>query len=159
MVFSWLKGGNITADTTECPRPDDESMNSSDFDLMEIQDFTWLDGNECLLSANNVLTNRTLEKSAEMLIGQQDRVVEALTGDNVSPGSHAKDVFYWHNAIRKELKEFADDASQLKVLGEISAPKLSSFIERSQFLAEVCNFHRYFCCSLLISQLYTLKLT
>jgi hypothetical protein len=143
VVFSWLKGGNITADTTECPRPDDESMNSSDFDLMEIQDFTWLDGNRCLLSANNVLTNHTLEKSAEMLIGQQDRVVEELAGDNVSPGSHTKDVFYWHNAIRKELKEFADDARQLQVLGEISAPKLSSFIERSQFLAEVCNFHRY----------------
>ncbi|CAM6015632.1 unnamed protein product [Sphagnum balticum] len=141
VVFSWLKGGNITADTTGRPRPDDESMNSSDFDLMEIQDFTWLDGNQCFLSANNVLTNRTLEKSAEMLIGQQDRVVEELAGDNVSPGSHTKDVFYWHNAIRKELKEFADDARQLQVLGEISAPKLSSFIERSQFLAEVCNFH------------------
>ncbi len=118
-------------------------MNSSDFDLMEIQDFTWLDGNQCLLSANNVLTNHTLEKSAEMLIGQQDRVVEELAGDNMSPGSHTKHGFYWHNAIHKELKEFADDARQLQVLGEISAPKLSSFIERSQFLAEVCNFHRY----------------
>jgi hypothetical protein len=118
VVFAWLKGGSSAPDAADSSRPDDKGINSTEFDLMEMGGFAWVDGNECSLSGKKFLINSSVEKSGEMLGCLQDEDLE-------------------------ELEEFADEARQLQILGEISAPKLSSFVERSQFLAEVCNFHRY----------------
>lgn len=52
------------------------------------------------------------------------------------------ELYYWHNAIRKELKEFAEETRRIQVAGNLFPAELSSFVERLQFLAEVCIFHR-----------------
>jgi hypothetical protein len=143
VVFAWLKGGSNAPDAADSSRPDDKGINSTEFDLMEMGGFAWVDGNECSLSGKKFLINSSVEKSGEMLGCLQDEDLEELAANKECTGSLTKELLYWHNAIHKELEEFADEARQLQILGEISAPKLSSFVERSQFLAEVCNFHRY----------------
>ena len=50
------------------------------------------------------------------------------------------EIIHWHNAIRKELKELAEEARRIQFSGDFS--NLSSFNGRLQFLAEVCIFHR-----------------
>ncbi|CAK9873098.1 unnamed protein product [Sphagnum jensenii] len=142
VVFAWLKGGSNAPDAVDSSRPDDKGIISTEFDLMEMGGFAWVDGNECSLSGKKFLINSSVEKSGEMLGGLQDEDLEELAANKECTGSLTKELLYWHNAIHKELEEFADEARQLQILGEISAPKLSSFVERSQFLAEVCNFHR-----------------
>ncbi|KAG6554197.1 hypothetical protein Mapa_004113 [Marchantia paleacea] len=51
------------------------------------------------------------------------------------------ELYYWHNAIRKELKEFAEETRRIQLSGNLFPADLSSFVERLQFLAEVCIFH------------------
>ena len=58
-------------------------------------------------------------------------------------GSPINELLYWHNAIRKELREFVSEARQIRLMGDMAHPNISAFIERLQFLAEVCTFHRF----------------
>lgn len=51
------------------------------------------------------------------------------------------EILLWHNAIKKELHEIADQARKVQDSGDFT--DLSSFNERLQFIAEVCIFHRY----------------
>lgn len=51
------------------------------------------------------------------------------------------EILLWHNAIKKELYELADQARKVQDSGDFT--NLSSFNERLQFIAEVCIFHRY----------------
>lgn len=58
-------------------------------------------------------------------------------------GSPINELLYWHNAIRKELREFVSEARQIRLMGDTAHPNISAFIERLQFLTEVCTFHRF----------------
>lgn len=51
------------------------------------------------------------------------------------------DILHWHNAIKRELNDIADEARKIQVSGDFS--NLSAFNERLAFIAEVCIFHRY----------------
>jgi hypothetical protein len=52
------------------------------------------------------------------------------------------EILLWHNAIKRELNEIADEAKKIQSSGDFT--NLSAFDERLQFIAEVCIFHRYF---------------
>ena len=54
------------------------------------------------------------------------------------PHSPIDVLLFWHKAIRRELKKFAQEAKQL----HSSPANLPKFSEHLQFLAEVCIFHR-----------------
>lgn len=69
-------------------------------------------------------------------------VQEGIIGKSAAVWSPINELLYWHNAIRKELREFIEEARRIQLLGDMSHPNLSSFIERLRFLAEVCTFHR-----------------
>lgn len=62
---------------------------------------------------------------------------------NDSDKSPINDLLYWHDAIRKELRGFAEAARKLQ--SSVSAPPsdldLSVLSDRLQFLTEVCVFH------------------
>lgn len=81
--------------------------------------------------------------------------IDKGTSDSVS--SHPIDeILLWHNAIKKELLEIAEEARKMQVCGDFT--ELVSFNERLQFIAEVCIFHRYCislpCHSALFSEFY-----
>ncbi|XP_058091485.1 zinc finger protein BRUTUS-like isoform X8 [Magnolia sinica] len=49
------------------------------------------------------------------------------------------EILYWHNAIKRELNDIAEEARKIQLSGDFS--DLSAFNERLQFIAEVCIFH------------------
>jgi zinc finger protein-like protein len=51
------------------------------------------------------------------------------------------DILHWHNAIRKELHDIAEETRRMQQSGDFS--DISLFNERLQFIADVCIFHRY----------------
>lgn len=57
-------------------------------------------------------------------------------------GVHPIDeILHWHNAIRKELNDIAEEARKIQLSGDFS--DLSAFNARLQFVADICIFHRY----------------
>ncbi|CAJ1936860.1 unnamed protein product [Sphenostylis stenocarpa] len=55
-------------------------------------------------------------------------------------GTHPIDeILLWHNAIKKELSEIAEEARKIQHSGDFT--NLSAFNERFQFIADVCIFH------------------
>lgn len=125
VVLAWLRGGNRAADPYDGPKAntDAEAAAWAAIDSRVAGDLamTWgLDG--------------------ESSVYKEDLQAKLLkNGPLVSP---LKELLYWHNAIRKELQEIAEQARQIQPMGAFSPAKLTAFIERSQFLADVCNFQR-----------------
>ncbi|KAE8662343.1 Zinc finger protein-related isoform 4 [Hibiscus syriacus] len=55
-------------------------------------------------------------------------------------GTHPiNEILLWHNAIKRELNEIAEEARKIQLSGNFI--DLSIFNERLQFIAEVCIFH------------------
>ncbi|XP_038981730.1 zinc finger protein BRUTUS-like isoform X2 [Phoenix dactylifera] len=56
------------------------------------------------------------------------------------PGLHPIDeILHWHNAIRKELSDIAEEARKIQLSGDFS--DLSAFNTRLQVVADICIFH------------------
>lgn len=51
------------------------------------------------------------------------------------------EILYWHNAIRRELSDIAEEAKRIQQSGDFS--DIADFNTRLQFIADVCIFHRY----------------
>ena len=51
------------------------------------------------------------------------------------------EILYWHNAIRRELRDIADETKRIQQSGDFS--DIAGFNMRLQFIADVCIFHRY----------------
>lgn len=82
------------------------------------------------------------QKRCEPDIGQ-DLAAKGLQGRSSPSRFPINELLYWHNAIRKELREFSEETRQIRTSKILPPANLSSFVERLQFLAEVCIFHRY----------------
>ncbi|KAL6182863.1 hypothetical protein ACLB2K_044275 [Fragaria x ananassa] len=68
------------------------------------------------------------------------KYVESSTDVSDTTGAHPIDeILLWHNAIKKELNEIAEEARKIQLSGDFT--NLSAFNERLQFVAEVCIFH------------------
>lgn len=50
------------------------------------------------------------------------------------------DILHWHNAIRKDLHDIAEETRRVQQSGDFS--DISAFNERLQFIADVCIYHR-----------------
>jgi len=53
------------------------------------------------------------------------------------------DILHWHNAIRKDLHDIAEETRRVQQSGDLS--DISAFNERLQFIADVCIYHRCVC--------------
>lgn len=96
----------------------------------------------CLYSTASTSTQQTntLQCACEPTKTRKRKHLEPASGVYDTAGAHPIDeILLWHNAIRKELNEIAEEARKIQVSGEFS--NLSVFDERLQFLAEVCIFH------------------
>jgi zinc finger-like protein len=80
-------------------------------------------------------------KRCESDIGQ-DLSAIALQGRSSPSKFPINELLYWHNAIRKELRFLAEETRLIQLSQRLPPENMSSFVERLQFLAEVCIFHR-----------------
>lgn len=71
--------------------------------------------------------------------GKRKYTISADDADDSNGGHPINEIMYWHNAIKKELNDIADEARKVVLSGEFS--DLSVFYERLQFIADVCIFH------------------
>ena len=114
--------------------------------------FTWIEGKatrevaQSIISANMERSHTCKDASA---VDQADKyypLEESKVGNITSHDGQADrhpidEVLYWHNAIRKELNDIAEETRRMQQSGDFA--DISAFNARLQFIADVCIFHRY----------------
>jgi hypothetical protein len=122
--------------------------------------FTWMEGRCSAKTVESSVDNPQLRccisSSASTLTIQTEKVncaceftrtgkrpyIESVTDVPETSGTHPIDeILLWHNAIKRELNEIAQEARKIQISGDFT--NFSAFNERLQFIAEVCIFHRY----------------
>ena len=53
------------------------------------------------------------------------------------------DLLLWHNAIRKELRDFAEATRKLRLSACDFSADISNIRDKLQFITEICAFHRF----------------
>ncbi|XP_077244625.1 zinc finger protein-like protein [Tasmannia lanceolata] len=116
--------------------------------------FTWMEGKKaktcedfppfqcCRDSGTGKIKNQTEKGSCACDSSNFGKRKHLDTKCNVadSAGSHpVNEILHWHNAIKRELNDIAEEARKIKLSGDFS--DLSAFNERLQFIAQVCIFH------------------
>lgn len=121
--------------------------------------FTWMEGKSSRNTVESYVDKlhlRCVDSSSSTVIHQMEKVncaceftrtgkrkyLESGHGVLETSGSHPiNEILLWHNAIKRELNEIAEEARKIQVSGDFT--NLSAFNARLQFIAEVCIFHRY----------------
>ncbi|XVF53889.1 hypothetical protein PTKIN_Ptkin05aG0135900 [Pterospermum kingtungense] len=106
--------------------------------------FTWMEGRngaDCLDSADGA--SQSLDSiicPCESSKTGKRKYLEPSNNVMDMDGIHPmNEILLWHNAIKRELNEIAEEARKIQLSGDFS--NLSVFNERLQFIAEVCIFH------------------
>ena len=73
--------------------------------------------------------------------GKRKYLRSTSDGSDTSGVHPIDEILLWHNAIKRELSDIAEEARQIQLSGDFS--NLTAFNGRLQFIAEVCIFHRY----------------
>ncbi|PKA59692.1 RING finger and CHY zinc finger domain-containing protein 1 [Apostasia shenzhenica] len=121
--------------------------------------FTWMEG-KCMrnmtqgVGGDSEFEGCLDSKTCKKTLKHKGRVVfscehsrcrkrkHAETGCNPTgfPGPHPiNEILHWHNAIKNELSDIAEEARNIQIAGDFS--DLSKFDARLQFIADVCTFH------------------
>ncbi|XP_061989050.1 zinc finger protein BRUTUS [Rosa rugosa] len=119
--------------------------------------FTWMEGRrsnnvvkschdspqfQCCVESGASTSSLHIEKincPCECRTGKR-KCLESSTDVSDTTGGHPiNEILLWHNAIKKELNEIAEEARKIQLSGDFT--NLSAFNERLQFVAEVCIFH------------------
>ncbi|CAK7349704.1 unnamed protein product [Dovyalis caffra] len=120
--------------------------------------FTWMEGkkhantvessvdnSEVLCHIDSITSMSTLEPDKEKCSCKKSKTgkrkyMGPSNEDSDTMETHPIDeILLWHNAIKRELNEIADEAKKIQSSGDFT--NLSAFDERLQFIAEVCIFH------------------
>ncbi|KAJ6854114.1 uncharacterized protein M6B38_101450 [Iris pallida] len=127
-------------------------------ELLQQVIFTWIEGNSRQKvgqsNCDDVHLHRNLDIGSGQFVNQSANQIcacehsrigkrkqcEAECNDVDFPGLHPIDeILYWHNAIRNELSNIAEEARKIQHSGDSS--DLSAFNVRLQFVADVFIFH------------------
>ncbi|KAL5748875.1 hypothetical protein ACOSP7_025918 [Xanthoceras sorbifolium] len=122
VIFTWMEGRN-GADTVESCIDNSEvqcSLDSTSSRLIQKMDTV-----KCVCESSKTGKRKHLELSND-----------ALSTTALNP---IKEILLWHNAIKRELSEIAEEARKIQLSGDFT--NLSAFNERLQFIAEVCIYH------------------
>ncbi|KAM7479689.1 hypothetical protein LguiA_027902 [Lonicera macranthoides] len=110
--------------------------------------FTWMEDRnsinmvKCSTESSSAITYRTGEGNCaceSSKSGKRKSLGSSGDVSDTSGGHPINDVLHWHNAIKEELNDIAEEARRIQDSGDFS--NLSAFNERLQFIAEVCVFH------------------
>ncbi|KAJ6375816.1 hypothetical protein OIU77_000723 [Salix suchowensis] len=96
--------------------------------------FTWMEGKKSTDAVESYVDNLETSKTGKR------KYLEPSNEDSDTMETHPIDeILLWHNAIKRELNEIADEAKKIQSSGDFS--NLTAFDERLQFIAEICIFH------------------
>ncbi|WCJ21936.1 zinc finger protein-related [Euphorbia peplus] len=119
--------------------------------------FTWMekrdDAKEVDVCADNPKDITSMDSSASTITCELDYMKCGCeqykigkrkwleSGNDASDmGTHPiNEILLWHNAIKSELNELAEEARKIRLSGDFT--NLSAFDDRLHFIAEVCIFH------------------
>lgn len=117
--------------------------------------FTWMQGKssenqcegQCKLKSSLACGAGTLvdEMENQVCVCQNARIGKRKFTDSscitvtLTEAHPIDEILHWHNAIKKELNDIAEEARKIQLSGFFS--DLSAFNERLQFIADVCIFH------------------
>ncbi|KAH8491823.1 hypothetical protein H0E87_021430 [Populus deltoides] len=122
VIFTWMEGKKST-DAVESYVDNHEVLSQKDSPTSML--ILELDKEKCTCKKSKTGKRKYLEPSNE---------------DSDTMETHPIDeILLWHNAIKRELNEIADEAKKIQSSGDFT--NLSAFDERLQFIAEVCIFH------------------
>ncbi|KAG6753892.1 hypothetical protein POTOM_041896 [Populus tomentosa] len=122
VIFTWMEGKKST-DAVESYVDNHEVLSQKDSPTSML--ILELDKEKCTCKKSKTGKRKYLEPSNE---------------DSDTMETHPIDeILLWHNAIKRELNEIADEAKKIQSSGNFT--NLSAFDERLQFIAKVCIFH------------------
>ncbi|KAK4843002.1 hypothetical protein QYF36_002606 [Acer negundo] len=120
--------------------------------------FTWMERRNAVDTVESCIDNSDvrcfLDSTSSRLTQQMDRVACVCESSKTGKRKHLelsndafsttasypiKEILIWHNAIKRELSEIAEEARKIQHSGDFI--NLSAFNERLQFIAEVCIYH------------------
>ncbi|KAL5539305.1 hypothetical protein UlMin_045416 [Ulmus minor] len=118
--------------------------------------FTWMEGRSsnlieswsddprirnCNNSGSSTMSHSTGQAlcACESRTGKRKYLESSIDVSDTNGVHPINEILLWHNAIKKELNEIAEEARKIQLLGDFT--NLSAFNERLQFIAEVCIFH------------------
>lgn len=134
-------------------------VNITDNSLLFKVIFTWMEGRssndmvkscqdapqfQCCVDSGASISSQHIEKincPCECRTGKRKYLESSIDVSDTTGGHPINEILLWHNAIKKELNEIAEEARKIQLSGDFT--NLSAFNERLQFIAEVCIFHRY----------------
>lgn len=122
VIFTWMEGRN---DDSVLANSLDDSKGQYCLDSDSSSCNEPLDNLKCACGAAGTGKRKYLETS-----------IDVLDTDGTHP---MNEILLWHNAIKREMNEIAEEARKIQVSGDFT--NLSAFNERLQFIAEVCIFH------------------
>uniref|UniRef100_A0ACD5VQK9 Uncharacterized protein n=1 Tax=Avena sativa TaxID=4498 RepID=A0ACD5VQK9_AVESA len=95
--------------------------------------FTWIEGKPTREVAQSIISDN-LERSHSF---KDASVVDQADGQ--ADRYPIDEILYWHNAIRKEMNDIAEETRRMQQSGDFA--DISAFNVRLQFIADVCIFH------------------
>lgn len=134
-------------------------VNITDNSLLFKVIFTWMEGRssndmvkscqdapqfQCCMDSGASISSQHIEKincPCECRTGKRKYLESSIDVSDTTGGHPINEILLWHNAIKRELNEIAEEARKIQLSGDFT--NLSAFNERLQFIAEVCIFHRY----------------
>ncbi|KAM0830804.1 hypothetical protein ACQ4PT_065971 [Festuca glaucescens] len=95
--------------------------------------FTWIEGKATREVAQSIVSDnfeRSHSCKDASVVDQADGQADRYPID---------EILYWHNAIRKEMNDIAEETRSMQQSGDFA--DISAFNVRLQFIADVCIFH------------------
>eukprot|EP00249_Psilotum_nudum_P024396 c29174_g1_i3 orf=1038-5078(-) len=147
VIFSWLNGGRFSAPLEGSVRETSDEVTPCTRDLhpcVLIAEAKPIEG-LAMLQVDEVSSKsqgQCEDLSFYTPCDDSHELAESVNGGATSCSDlPINELLHWHEAIRKELKEFADEAKRIQLSACDLPSNLLSFSKRLQFLAEVCIFH------------------
>ncbi|KAG2590902.1 hypothetical protein PVAP13_5NG457100 [Panicum virgatum] len=109
--------------------------------------FTWIEGKTKIEVAESPADDNSAEdvpdQGEKHICSRQDSKLGSRNCAESNDGQIHRhpidDILHWHNAIRKDLHDIAEETRRVQQSGDLS--DISAFNERLQFIADVCIYH------------------
>ncbi|XP_042511163.1 zinc finger protein BRUTUS-like [Macadamia integrifolia] len=122
VIFTWMEGKKVSGIHKNC---EDDSQLQCSVDSELGMSIDQIEQGSCACGSSKIGKRKYLDSKSDV-----------TDSTDVHP---INEILLWHNAIRRELNDIAEEAKKIQLSGDFS--DLSAFNERLQFIAEVCIFH------------------
>ncbi|XP_042505020.1 zinc finger protein BRUTUS-like [Macadamia integrifolia] len=122
VIFTWMEGKKLSGIRKTC---EDDSQLQCSVDSGVGMSVAQTEQGSCACGYSKIGKRKYLDSNSD--------VTDSIETHPIN------EILLWHNAIKRELNDIAEEARKIQLSGDFS--DLSAFNERLQFIAEVCIFH------------------